>query len=60
MAVALLANGHPIGIIFAAILFSALQIGGLSISVYSTTPTEIVNIVIASIIFFVGVRFLFE
>ncbi|MGU9987848.1 ABC transporter permease [Latilactobacillus curvatus] len=60
MAVALLANGHPIGIIFVAILFSALQIGGLSISVYSTTPTEIVNIVIASIIFFVGVRFLFE
>lgn len=60
MAVALLANEHPIGIIFASILFSGLQIGGLSISVYSTTPTEIVDIVIASIIFFVGIRYLFE
>ncbi|WP_137597873.1 ABC transporter permease [Paucilactobacillus kaifaensis] len=60
MAVALLANEHPIGIIFAAILFSGLQVGGLSISVYSTTPTEIVDIVIASIIFFVGIRYLFE
>lgn len=60
MAVALLANEHPIGIVFASILFPALQIGGLSISVYSTTPPEIVDIVIASIIFFVGIRYLFE
>ncbi|KRL02181.1 ABC transporter permease [Liquorilactobacillus capillatus] len=60
MAVALLAAENPIGIIFAALLFSALQIGGLSISVYSNTPSEIVDIVIASIIFFVGIKYIFE
>ncbi|GEO79442.1 ABC transporter permease [Companilactobacillus mindensis] len=60
MAVALLAAGNPIGIIFSALLFSALQIGGLSISVYSNTPSEIVDIVIASIIFFVGIKYAFE
>lgn len=60
MAVALLASENPFGIIFAALLFSALQIGGLSISVYSNTPSEIVDIVIASIIFFVGIKYLFE
>ncbi|GKQ43273.1 ABC transporter permease [Companilactobacillus sp. RD055328] len=60
MAVSLLANQNPIGIIFASILFSSLQVGGLSISVYSDTPPEIVNIVISSIIFFVGVKYLFE
>ena len=60
MAVALLAAENPFGIIFAALLFSALQIGGLSISVYSNTPSEIVDIVIASIIFFVGIEYVFE
>ncbi|MFT8824510.1 MAG: ABC transporter permease [Liquorilactobacillus mali] len=60
MAVALLAAENPIGIVFAALLFSALQIGGLSISVYSNTPSEIVDIVIASIIFFVGIKYAFE
>ncbi|WP_311406690.1 ABC transporter permease [Liquorilactobacillus uvarum] len=60
MAVALLAAENPIGIIFAALLFSALQIGGLSISVYSNTPSEIVDIVIASIIFFVGIKYVFK
>ncbi|MFT9452034.1 ABC transporter permease [Liquorilactobacillus ghanensis] len=60
MAVALLAAENPIGIVFAALLFSALQIGGLSISVYSNTPSEIVDIVIAAIIFFVGIKYVFE
>ena len=60
MAVALLVNYHPLGIILSALLFSALQIGGLSISVYSTTPSEIVSIVTASIIFFVGIKYVFE
>ena len=60
MAVALLASENPIGMMFSALLFSALQIGGLSISVFSTTPSEIVNVVMASIIFFVGIKYAFE
>ncbi len=60
MAVALLVNYSPIGIIFSALLISALQIGGLSISVYSNTPTEIVSIVTAAIIFFVSIKYVIE
>ncbi len=60
MAVALLVNYSPIGIIFSALLFSALQIGGMSISVYSNTPTEIVSIVTAAIIFFVAIKYVIE
>lgn len=60
MAVALLAANNPLGILLAALLFAALSIGGLSISVFSTTPTEIVSIVTASIIFFVGIKYAFE
>lgn len=60
IAVALLANDNPIGMIFSSIFFSALQVGGMSISVYSTTPIEIVNIVIGSILFFVSIKYLYE
>lgn len=59
MAVALLAAENPLGAILAALLFSALQVGGLSISVETNTPAEIVNIVIAAIIFFVGIKYIF-
>lgn len=58
MSVSLLAGGSPIGIIFSALLFGLLKIGGLNISITSTTPSEIVNIVIASVIFFVGAQYL--
>lgn len=54
MSVSLLASGNPFGIIISALLFGVLKIGGLNISITSTTPSEIVNIVIASVIFFIG------
>ncbi|WP_179394648.1 ABC transporter permease [Lacticaseibacillus absianus] len=57
MSVALLAAGSPIGILFAALLFGTLSIGGLNISIASTTPPEITSIVVASIIFFVGANY---
>lgn len=60
MAVSLLASGNPIGIVFSGLLFSILKIGGLSISVVSTTPPEIVDIVIATIIFFVGINYVIK
>lgn len=60
MSVSLLATGNPIGIIFSALLFGILKIGGLNISISSNTPSEIVNIVIASVIFFVGANYIIQ
>jgi simple sugar transport system permease protein len=47
-----------VGIVLAALLFGMLKIGGLNISIASTTPPEIVDIVIAAVIFFVGANYL--
>lgn len=58
MAVALLGNGQPLGILFAGLLFGALKVGGVSMPMASGVPTEVVDIVIASIIFFVGAGYL--
>jgi len=58
MAVALLASGSFIGIFFAAALFSILSVGGLGMPLASGVPTELVAVVTASIIFFVGANYL--
>lgn len=58
MAVALLGLGNPVGILFSALLFGALKIGGNSMPLMAGVPTEVVDIVIASIIFFVGANYL--
>lgn len=56
MAVSLLGGGNPIGILLSALLFGVLKIGGLNMSSVQI-PNEIVEIVIASIIFFVGISY---
>lgn len=58
LAVALLGLSHPIGIVFSGLLFAMLKIGGASMPLGSGVPTEVVDIVIASIIFFVGANYL--
>lgn len=58
MAVSLLGAGSAVGIFFSAILFSILKVGGLGMPLDAGVPFELVNIVIASIIFFVGVNYL--
>jgi len=58
MSVSLLAGGSPVGIVLSALLFGILKIGGLNISIASTTPPEIVDIVIAAVIFFVGANYI--
>ncbi len=57
MGVALLGASNPIGILFAALLFSILKTGGTSMPLVSGVPNEIVDIVIAIIIFFVGANY---
>ncbi|MGT2950158.1 branched-chain amino acid ABC transporter permease [Streptococcus cuniculi] len=59
MSVALLASNSPLGIPFAAFLFGMLSIGAPGM-VKAQIPPELINVVTASIIFFVGVKFIFE
>lgn len=56
LAVSLLGGGNPIGILLSSLLFGVLKIGGLKMPSVGV-PKEIVEIVIASIIFFVGINY---
>lgn len=60
IAVALLGALSPIGIVFSAFLFAALNIGKTTISVEAGIPNELVNIVIALIIFFVAASYIIQ
>ena len=53
MAVSLLGLNNPIGILFSALVFAILRIGGISMPLLAKIPTEVVSIVVAFIIFFV-------
>ncbi|MDR0299164.1 MAG: ABC transporter permease [Streptococcaceae bacterium] len=59
MAVALLGQSSPIGILFAALLFAVLQVGRAGMTI-ANIPQEIVSIVTASIIFFIAIKFVIE
>ncbi|MDR2976910.1 MAG: ABC transporter permease [Streptococcaceae bacterium] len=59
MAVALLGQNSPIGILFAALLFAVLQVGKTGMTI-ANIPQEIVSIVTASIIFFIAIKFVIE
>lgn len=54
MAVALIAGSSPIGCIFAGLLFGGLIYGGQSVQAEIGAPTEIINIMIGTIVFFVA------
>ncbi|WP_102346881.1 ABC transporter permease [Bacillus sp. Marseille-P3661] len=54
IAVALLGGNGALGVVFAAILFGALKVGALEMPSAAGVPTELVDIVIALIIFFVA------
>ncbi|WP_433749905.1 ABC transporter permease [Falsibacillus pallidus] len=54
IAVALLGGNTAVGVIFGALLFGALKVGALNMPMESGVPTELVDIVIALIIFFVA------
>lgn len=58
MAVSLLGAGSSIGILLSALLFSVLKLGGNGMPLRAGVPTELVDVVIASIIFFVGISYL--
>lgn len=58
MAVSLLGAGSSVGILLSALLFSVLKLGGQGMPLGAGVPTELVDVVIASIIFFVGISYL--
>ena len=60
MAVSLLGFNNPIGILFSALVFAILRICGISMPLLAKIPTEVVSIVVAFIIFFVGANYLME
>lgn len=53
IAVALIANSNPIGVIFAGLLFGAFKYGGTKMQSIGA-PSEVVNIVIGSIVYFIA------
>jgi simple sugar transport system permease protein len=57
--VALMANSSPLGSIFTALLLSCLQFGGSTMQMNLGTPSEVVNIMIGVIVFFVAVASMF-
>nr|WP_137604917.1 ABC transporter permease [Enterococcus sp. JM9B] len=56
MAVSLLGSGSSIGILLSALLFSVLKLGGQGMQ-FAGIPSELVDVDIAIIIFFVGISF---
>lgn len=60
IAVALLANNNPIGIIFSALLFGALASGGQYMNLAADVPTDIVGIIQGLIILFAASRKAFD
>ena len=62
IAVALIANSNPIGVIFSGLLFGAFKYGGIKMQSVGA-PSEVINIVIGSIVFFIalsnGLRMLY-
>ena len=54
MSVALIAGSSPIGCIFSGLLFSGLIYGGQTMQTELGAPSEIINIMIGTIVFFVA------
>lgn len=54
IAVALIGGNSPLGIIFSGLLFSALQYGGSKIQPALGAPSEVIHIMIGTIVFFIA------
>lgn len=54
LSVALIAGSSPVGCVFAGLLFGGLLYGGQSVQQDVGAPTEIINIMIGTIVFFVA------
>ncbi len=57
---ALLANGHPLGVVLFALFFGALRAGSLLMEVETSASREIITVIQAFIILCVSAQFLFR
>jgi simple sugar transport system permease protein len=53
IAVALLGRAHPVGILFAALLFGAMQAGANDMQIQAGMPVQMVDLLQAVILFFI-------
>lgn len=60
IAVALLANNNPIGIIFSSLLFGILRTGGLAMDRLADVPVDLVDVILGTIIFFIAAPKIFS
>lgn len=58
--IAILANGNPIAVIFAAMLFGSIEVIGIEMTMRARTPSSFTNIMIGIIILFVIVAYYFR
>jgi simple sugar transport system permease protein len=54
ISVALLGRAHPVGIMLAALLFGAMRAGSPLMEIDSDIPTDIIDVIMASILFFLA------
>ncbi len=57
--VALIGGGDPIGCIFAGLFYGAMKFGGSKLSLINA-PSEIVDIIMGTIIFFIAISYVFK
>lgn len=58
--IAILANSHPIGILFSALLFGFLQVGGTALGHSSGAPASVVDLMQGFVMLFVLMSFFFR
>jgi simple sugar transport system permease protein len=60
IAVALLGNNHPAGILFGALLFGAMNSGALQMQSVAGIPKDLIGIIQAIIIFFIAANYMLK
>jgi simple sugar transport system permease protein len=60
IAIALLAQNNPLGVIFGALLFGALRSGGTNLQLFLDVPLDLINILQAIVILLITAEFLWK
>ena len=58
--IAILANGNPIAVIFAAILFGGIEVMGIQMAMRAKTPSSFTDVMVGLIILFVVIAYFFR
>ena len=58
--IAIMANAHPIGVVFSSLLFGILQVGGTVLSHSTDAPASIIDLMLGFVMLFVLISFFFR